>query len=167
MAITEQPEVRPPRAGFSVSRWSLRILLSLVGLAAGLQPVSIGQYLDGRYALLQLHSTGATLLESLGLLLIPIVIWYVLAGGRRWVLLTLLLAVAIEVQAVMGYSRVLAVHIPLGVAVVGGAIGLAIWSWTPSASRYRARRTRQPTQEPTQERQRTRPAVGRSEAAAR
>lgn len=145
MVITEQPDVHAgPRAGFSASRWTLRILLSLVALLAGLQPVTIGQYLDGRYALLQLHSVGATVLEQLGLLLIPIVIWYVLAGGRTTLLLTLLLAVAIEVQAVMGYTRVLAVHLPLGVAVVGGAIGLAIWSWTPSSGRFRPRKTRQP-----------------------
>lgn len=154
MAITQQPDVVRPRSGFTASRWFLRILLSLVALVAGLQPITIGQYLDGRYALLQAHSIGAAVVEQLGLLLIPIVIWYVLAGGRPWVLLTILLAVAIEVQAVMGYSRVLAVHIPLGVAVVGGAIGLAIWSWTPSSGRYRTRRTGR----------RGRSTVGQSEA---
>jgi hypothetical protein len=120
----------------------LRILLSLIALVAALQPVSIGQYLDGRYALLEMHSGVATGAEMLALLLIPAVIWYLLVGGRSWVLFTLLLSVAIEVQALMGYVRVLAVHIPLGVAVVGGAIGLAIWSWTPSSGRYRPRRAR-------------------------
>lgn len=154
MTLTEQSNVPRPRAGFAASRWFLRILLSLVALVAGLQPVTIGQYLDGRYALLQAHSIGAAVAEQLGLLLIPIVIWYVLAGGRPWVLLTLLLAVAIEVQAVMGYTRVLAVHIPLGVAVVGGAIGLGIWSWSPSSGRYRPGRTRK----------RDRSTVGQSKA---
>lgn len=161
MAITQQPVAARPRAGFTASRWSLRILLSLVALTAGLQPISIGQYLDGRYSLLEMHSVGAAVVEQLGLLLIPIVIWYVLAGGRAWLLITLLLAVAIEVQAVMGYTRILAVHIPLGVAVVGGAIGFAIWSWTPSSGRYRPRRVRQ------QAREQNPAEVDRSKAVAR
>lgn len=167
MAVIEQSDVAPPRAGFAASRWFLRILLSLVAVVAGLQPISIGQYLDGRYALLEMHSVGAVVLEQLGLLLIPIVIWYVLAGGRSWVLLALLLAVAIEVQAVMGYTRVLAVHIPLGVAVVGGAIGLAIWSWTPSSGRYRPRRTRQRDRSSLGQSKTRRSKTGRSKAVAR
>lgn len=142
MAITEQPAPSRPRAGFRVSRWFLRIVLTLIALLAASQPVTIGQYLDGRYALLDVHATGAAALEQLGLLLIAVTIWYVVAGGRTWTLLLLGLAVAIEVQAVMGYTRILAVHVPLGVLVVGGAIGFAIWSWTAASARSRPRRTR-------------------------
>jgi hypothetical protein len=142
MSTIEQPDDLRPRAGFTVSRWILRLLLSLTAVGAIAQPITIGQYLDGRYALLQMHSAGASGLEFCGLLLIPIAIWYVVAGGRVWVLITILLAMAIEVQAVLGYVRDLGLHIPLGVAVVGGALAMAIWSWTPSAARHRPRRSR-------------------------
>ncbi|QGN31604.1 hypothetical protein [Microlunatus sp. Gsoil 973] len=142
MSSIERSVETRPRVGFAASRWVVRVLLSLTAVAAVAQPLTIGQYLDGRYALLQMHSAGAVALETFGLLLIPLVIWYVVAGGRVWVLITILLAVAIEVQAVMGYVRDLGVHIPLGVAVVGGAIVLTIWFWSPYSAKHRPRRAR-------------------------
>jgi|GEM_PF-986361 hypothetical protein len=142
MSTIEQSDDLRPRTGFAASRWILRLLLSLTAVTAVAQPITIGQYLDGRYALLQMHSTGAAALEFFGLLLIPMAIWYVVAGGRVWVLITMLLAVAIEAQAILGYVRDLGLHIPLGVAVVGGALALAIWFWTPSSARHRPRRPR-------------------------
>jgi hypothetical protein len=141
MAITEQELDVRPRTGFRVARWTLRIMLTLEAVLVGLQPISIGQYLDGRYALLDMHAAVAAGAEQVALLLIGVVIWYVLAGGRLWVLVGILLGIAVEAQAAMGYIRDLAVHIPLGVAVVGGTIGFAIWAWTPSSARFRPRST--------------------------
>jgi hypothetical protein len=59
-------------------------------------------------------------------------------GGRPWPLAALLtLWWAAAIQLGMGYARVLAVHVPLGVTVVGAAVALAVWSWTPAARRPR------------------------------
>jgi hypothetical protein len=63
---------------------------------------------------------------------------YWLRGGAGWPLLALSGLWLVEgFQIGMGYALVMAVHIPLGVAVVGVAVWLAIWSWSPSSRRPR------------------------------
>lgn len=133
---------RPPGRGFAAARRSLRLVATVVAVIIGLQPITIGQYLNGRYAFLQLHSIGAGIAMQVALLLIPAAIWFLVAGGRFMAFAASALVVALEIQGVMGYRLDLAVHIPLGVLVVGGAVMLAAWTWTPSSARPRARRVR-------------------------
>lgn len=122
-------------------RWTMRVLLVLSAALAVMQPTSIGQYLDGRYAMLGMHSTCGTALMGTTFLLGLAAIVYALVGGRVWVLAaSVVLFFAVTVQLGLGYSKSLAVHIPLGVAIVAGTVALAIWSWTPAARRFRPRR---------------------------
>jgi ABC-type nickel/cobalt efflux system permease component RcnA len=48
--------------------------------------------------------------------------------------------VAVIAQTAFGALRVLAIHIPLGVAIVAFALGLAVWSFRPAARRTRSSR---------------------------
>jgi hypothetical protein len=49
------------------------------------------------------------------------------------------LVVAEIAQVALGATGVLAVHVPLGVAIVGTAVALAVWAWrTPSGRRTRS-----------------------------
>lgn len=128
------------RSAFGPLLMSYRIVATLHGLCALAQPVWIGQYLNGRYVRLQLHAETGTVLLLTAMVLGAVSVAYVLAGGRVWALFTALFFFAEGVQTGVGYSRNLAVHLPLGVAIVGFAVFLAVWVWTPAARRRRPSR---------------------------
>jgi hypothetical protein len=133
---------QPHRRTFAVWLVLLRVLAVLQAVVAIGQPLSIGQYLAGLYTWLGLHSAGAVALILVSFLLAVTSIGYAISGGRVWVpIVCWLLMFAVEVQAGMGYARVLAVHIPLGVFVVTASVLLAIWSLRRVATRTRPRRT--------------------------
>ena len=128
-----------PARGPLATAWLLRLALTLTALSAVAQPVLIGGYLDGGFDLLAWHAGNANLMLALVMLTGATALLYVWpGGGRPWPVLALgALWFAAGVQIGMGYLRVLAVHVPLGVTVVAAAVGLAVWSWTPSARRRR------------------------------
>jgi hypothetical protein len=72
--------------------------------------------------------TGLTLV-FLGLAQLLVATFWWRSGGRWTAPAVSLLIVAGEVfQVVMGYSRQLAIHIPLGIALVAGSIAFAYWT---------------------------------------
>ncbi|MFK4086768.1 hypothetical protein ACI2LF_21855 [Kribbella sp. NPDC020789] len=108
---------------------ALRLVAVLHAVAICLQPIAIGIYLNGSTTGLQIHEPVGTGLSLLGLgqLIVAIVYWR--SGGHPVAPVIALLIMSAEVlQAVMGYSKQLAVHIPLGVALVGSTIGFAVWT---------------------------------------
>jgi uncharacterized membrane protein (UPF0182 family) len=130
------------RPVFLASLYLLRTLATVHLALALTQAVSIGQYLDGRYGLLQWHQVGAGLLTLSGLVLALVAVGHVLSGGRLGVLGCVLLFLAEGIQTGAGYSRQLGLHVPLGVAIVTAALVVAVWTWTPAARRARPRRPR-------------------------
>ena len=129
------------RQGFRLALGALRLVASLHALVAVLQPIWMGQYLDGVYTMLTNHAVGGGVLVPIAMLLTVTAVVYVLAGGRWWLLVVgPLFIVADGIQVGLGYARLLAVHIPLGVAIVAGAMLLAGWCWTRAAGRGRAPR---------------------------
>ena len=46
---------------------------------------------------------------------------------------------AVGIQIGLGYARILAVHVPLGVAIVTTAVLLAVWTWSAGSARMRSR----------------------------
>ncbi|MGW7681818.1 hypothetical protein ACWGID_13820 [Kribbella sp. NPDC054772] len=111
---------------------SLRALQLLAGVhAVGicLQPVFAGVYLNGSPAGLRMHEPTGLALVFLGLaqLLVATIWWR--SGGRWTAPAVSLLIVAGEVgQVVVGYSRQLAIHIPLGIALVAASVAFAYWT---------------------------------------
>jgi hypothetical protein len=99
----------------------------VIALFAIGQPIFIGSYFSGTFEALGLHSAGAAALQMFGLLL-PIAAGAVVAmRGRWWFLVwSLVLFLLIHVQAVLGYTRVLQLHVPVGVLTVGIAVAVAI-----------------------------------------
>lgn len=123
--------------------WTLRTLLSLHALLAVAQPVLAGSYLAGNFDMLGTHGLNGNLLLGMTFLAGLASLGYILVRGPIWPLPALVLLWFVEgIQIGMGHTRNLAVHIPLGVAIVGIAVALAVWSFTPAAARRRARRTR-------------------------
>jgi hypothetical protein len=113
----------------------------VVALFAIGQPIFIGSYFSGTFEALALHSAGAAVLQLFGLLLPIAAVAVVAMRGRWWFLVwSVTLFFLIHVQAVLGYTRALELHVPIGVLTVGVAVGLAIASLRRGAGNPREAR---------------------------
>lgn len=103
------------------------------------QPVLVGGYLDGNFALLAVHRLMGTLLVPVAILVAAAALLHIGLGRARLGLLGAVVALFLGsgLQIGFGYAHQLGLHIPVGIFLVTSGVVLAIWSWTP-----RARRTR-------------------------
>lgn len=121
-----------------LSLWLLRFLITAYLLAVLAQPVLAGLFLTGDVDAITVHGAIGSALAATGLVLIAATLIYVVRRGRLWVLpVAVVLFLTTGLQVGMGYARVLAVHVPLGVALVTAVVLLTIWVWSPSAARPR------------------------------
>lgn len=102
---------------------ALRVLRGAVVLAGVLalgQPVLAGGFLQGHYPLLQAHQIAAMILATVVLVSLVAALLAWRPGGAPGVLPRdqLITLVVIAVQMVLGFSRELIIHVPLGVGVV-------------------------------------------------
>ncbi|MYQ47791.1 hypothetical protein GTW40_22535 [Streptomyces sp. SID4985] len=125
---------RPP-----VRRWTLMLFRTVVTgeavLAVG-QAVLAGSFLSGHYAALDLHALNATAtgLTAVAQAVAALLLWRP-GGGPGWPLLASLALFGAEAgQIAMGYGRVLAVHVPLGVAIIACTVLMLVRAWRPTAA---------------------------------
>ena len=112
-----------------MSLTALRLVACVHAVAICLQPVFAGIYLNGSGAAMRLHEPTGLALTFTGLvqLLIAMIWWR--SGGRLLApAATLLITLGEGFEVAMGYTRQLAIHIPLGIALVGGAVAFAVWT---------------------------------------
>jgi hypothetical protein len=118
---------------------ALRLVAAAHAIAICVQPVLAGIYLNGSGAAIRLHEPIGLGLTIAGLVQLLIAMIYWRGGGRLLApVVTLLITLGEGLQVGMGYGRQLALHIPLGIALVAGAVCFAFWTSSPSA---RIRRT--------------------------
>jgi hypothetical protein len=139
--IAAQPVNAPPR---TVPLALMRAVVTAHAMAVFAQPVLAGQFLDGNAAMVQVHGGVAVLIELLGLVQIPVAVLLWRPGrGPLWpVGVSVLLFFVEGMQAGFGYTRMLALHVPLGVTIVAGMLLLLMWVWRP---RLGAPRTSRPS----------------------
>lgn len=139
LQIPNHEDVLVPDCGPRITLWLLRVLVTVHMLAVCIQPVLAGLYLSGDFDALALHATNASILTSLSLLqLIGAVLFWLAGRGRWWpALCAVVLFVAETLQIGYGYSRVLYLHIPLGVVIVCGSVLLTIGIWCSAARQAR------------------------------
>jgi hypothetical protein len=102
------------------------------------QPVLAGLFLTGDVDAIAVHSAIGSGLAPVAIVLIVSTVLYVIRRGSLWVLpAAVVLFLATGLQIGMGYSRVLQIHVPLGVALTAAAVALVVWAWTPGAGRPR------------------------------
>jgi len=129
--VSTTAEYAPARTG---RRWPwsvLRVVTVLTTLSAFTQAVLAGGVVAGRIEALPLHSTNGLLLVvgTLALLVALVLAWRP-GGGPAWTPLAgLLLTAATVVQLGLGFSRSLAVHVPLGTTVIIAQVMLLVWVW--------------------------------------
>lgn len=133
--MESSPSTRPRR--YSTCLWALRVAVTVAAVAYLFQAVSAGQFLAGDYAFLRLHQLGTTTADLL------MVLALVSAAGLKWIargprapfLITLAAMLVSQAQAATGAGRILWLHVPLGVALIGLVWALAWGTWTSAAWR--------------------------------
>jgi hypothetical protein len=117
------------RPGLAVG--GLRAIATLQVALVLAQAAFAGRFLAGDAAGLRLHERNAELLVTVALvqLVLAVVVWRARQGSGWLAGASLALLVAEVTQMGFGYEGRLAVHVPLGVAVFGLAVTLALVSW--------------------------------------
>jgi hypothetical protein len=114
-------------------RWAFRCCISITAVMVFNQAVFAGQFLAGSYDSLITHQTNAGLADIAMLVSALAAVLLRWPGrGPLWPAAACVgLFVLIGVQIGLGYGRELAMHVPLGVAVIGLTAVLADWAWRP------------------------------------
>jgi hypothetical protein len=105
----------------------LRALNGLLTLMVLLQAVYAGQFLGGDAAMRTVHGASgeAIVLLAMAQLVAALVVWRPGRGPGWPAVASALLLVALVVQLGLGWSGLVAVHVPLGVAIFGLAVALS------------------------------------------
>jgi hypothetical protein len=108
---------------------ALRLVAVVHAIAICLQPILAGVYLNGSGSALRIHEPVGMAVATIGLVqLLAATVWW-RSGGRLCAAGVSLLIIAGEATQIgMGYSRDLALHIPLGIALVAGTVAFAVWT---------------------------------------
>jgi hypothetical protein len=107
----------------------LRLVTATHAIAICLQPILAGVYLNGSGGALRIHEPLGLALTFTGLFqLLVATIWWRSGGRLLAPALALLIMLGEGVQVGMGYSRQLALHIPLGIALVAASVAFAVWT---------------------------------------
>lgn len=117
------------------------MLLTLAAAGYLFQAVSAGQFLQGDYDFLRIHQSGTTTLDAVMFLAL------IVAGLFRWLsrgpllpfLGTLGVLLVSQAQAGTGAARMVWLHVPLGVVLIGLVWALAWYAWMLPAN-VRSRR---------------------------
>lgn len=113
-----------------VVRTLFRVVVVLHAAMALAQPVAAGAILQASTLGLAVHQAVGGVLLLVAFVQVPVAVlaW---RPGRlpAWpVAVSVGLVVVETAQVALGATGVLAVHVPLGVAIVGAAVGLACWA---------------------------------------
>ena len=111
--------------------WTFRITSTVAAVMLFNQAVYAGQFLDGAYDSLLTHRENATF-AGIAVLISTIAAVLVRWPGRGpwWPILACLgIFGLVALQIVLGFARVINLHVPLGVATILLAAALAVWAW--------------------------------------
>jgi hypothetical protein len=127
-------------------QWLFRAAVSCEALLAFAQAILIGRFLQGHYPLLAAHRTNAifTAVVAILMTIAAVLQWRPGGGSIRPVFACLVVVAAIVVETMLGFARVLAVHIPLGVAIIAADVQLLVWAWRPVSRRPPGQATPRP-----------------------
>lgn len=127
--------LRGPRAG-GAGRWTylpFRVIVTAAALLLFDQAVFAGQFLAGTFGSLQTHRENATVagIVTLGAAIAAVPVRWP-GKGPIWPIFACLgLFGVIALQIALGFARILAVHVPLGVSIILLTTLLAIRAWRP------------------------------------
>lgn len=113
--------------------WLLRATASLHTALLCAQPLLIGMFLSGDFSKLEAHAAvGGVILVTGVMQVVGAVAAWRLSRWSAWpISISAAMVVAETAQLAAGYTRQLALHVPLGVGLVGAGLALAVWAWRP------------------------------------
>lgn len=123
-------------AGRTHRAWQpfLRGVTVLVALDGFAQAIFAGRFMQGSYDGLDAHSMNGMILAA-GMLLMTAcfaVAWRFGAAAGRTLVPCVLLTVCAGVEIALGHQQILAVHVPLGVALIAGLVIVTVQTWRNS-----------------------------------
>lgn len=88
--------------------------------------------MSGDFAVLASHRTNGTYVGILSVtqILVGLLAWRISRLPGRIVGLLAVIGIAGVIQIYLGFNRILAIHIPLGVAIIGVSGWVTVWLWT-------------------------------------
>lgn len=104
----------------------LRAVAVLHATAVCAQPLLAGLYLNGEGSAIPIHELVG--LTVAALCLVQLALTWLVTRLTRPVLSTAAVLTGEALMIHAGYGRELALHIPLGMAVVAGSVALAVWT---------------------------------------
>lgn len=115
------------------TRWLFRVVVTAEAALALAQAMLAGGFLSGHFDLLSMHRENATVtgVTAIVLTVCGILVWK--PGGGPWwpAVVSACLFVVEAGQIVLGFSRALAIHVPLGSAILVAVVLLTMWAWRP------------------------------------
>jgi hypothetical protein len=112
-------------------RWVFRLTSTLAAVMLFDQAVFAGQFLSGGYDALHVHRENATF-AGIAVLVSAVAAVLVRRPGRGpwWPILGCVgIFGLVGLQIVLGFARVITLHVPLGVTIILLATALAVWAW--------------------------------------
>lgn len=120
----------------SLTRVFFRVAVTFETLLVLVQAVLAGGFLGGHYDMLRMHElNGLAAFGGAVLLLVAALLrWKPGGGPGRPAVASAVVLTAVTLQILLGYTRTLAAHVPLGVLVTVGMFLLLRDAWTRSAA---------------------------------
>lgn len=115
-------------------------LMTLDGFA---QPIFAGRFMAGSYDGLDAHAMNGMVMAA-GMLLMTLcfaIAWRFGAAPGRATAQCVAMTIGTGVEIALGHQQILAVHIPLGVALIAGLVVVTVQTWRPPDTQAR----KQPT----------------------
>jgi heme A synthase len=114
-----------------MSHWPFRVSMTVAAALLFDQAIFAGRMLSGSFPALRTHRENATF-AGIAVLVAAVcaipIRWP--GGGPLWPALAGLgLFALIGLQILLGFARVLVVHVPLGVSIISLGVLLTIWAW--------------------------------------
>jgi hypothetical protein len=121
--------------------WTLRLTVLLFAVLVLAQAVLAALFVTGDVGLLEAHGINAGAVATVAFLQVvaAILVWRPGRGAAWPIWASAALFLLVEAQLAFGYGRLLALHIPMGVALFGGATGLLVGVCSPRVRQVRAR----------------------------
>lgn len=122
---------RPQIRGWAV--WLLRVVVLLTTMLVLLQPVLAGMFVTGDVTFLSLHSAGAVFVAFLTLAqIVSAIIAWRPGRARAWpIWASVGFFVLVATQMGLGYTRAVAVHVPLGAFLFAIILIIFVGVWSP------------------------------------
>lgn len=109
----------------------VRVAVTAEAAVVAGQALLAGQFINGNYAALAWHQVNGIIAGVVvAVMLVAVTLGWWWGGGPGWApLVCVVLTAAVGEQIHAGFTRLLWLHVPLGVAITVAMVLLLIWAW--------------------------------------